>query len=155
MTPARIFLLCLTALLFFLMFLKPGNALFEFTMDLAGDFGEIAARVIIVLWALLAGYCAYALTAMVLSFSRIETFSDLWLLLRTRPSRLGGPGSLGVLVGVLFAAWAYKRAKPVSLPQTRFIRGRQMAQPLTPKPDNCLDRAAKTRDLNKVKNPKI
>lgn len=152
MTLARIFVICIGLLLFYLMFLKSDNLLFKFMADMAAGFGSLAARILTILRALLSGYCAYALTALLLSFSRIETFGDIWTLLRTRPSRLGGAGVLGVLAGILFACWAYARTDQESLLQSWFIRGRQMGQPQDPNSSNSLDRAAKIRDLNKKDN---
>ena len=154
MNFARLFVLCIGFLLFYLMFLKPDNPLFRFTLAVAGEFRQLAARLILLLRTILTGYCAYALTTLVLSLSRIETFGDIVLLLGTRPSRLGGPGLIGVVVGILFAGWVYGCTSPESLIRAWFIRGRQMGQPPNVNANNSLDRAARIRDLNKEENRK-
>lgn len=150
MTPAQVCLVGIGLLLFYLLFLKPGNPLFQFAMELAGDLlRPIAGRLLWVTRAVLLGYCAYALTAMLLSLSRVETFGDIWLLLRTRPSRLGGAGLAGVVMGLLFAGWAYGSNGRNPVLQAWFLRGRQLIQAPDAQASSCLDSASKRRYLNK------
>jgi hypothetical protein len=154
MTPARVFLLCIALLLFYLLFLKPGNPLFQFATDLADELSSVAAGLARILRAFLAGYCGYVLTALLLNFSRIETFNDFWLVLSTRPSRLGGSGLLGVFIGILVACWSYARHRPKSLVQDRFIRGRQLGDTRDQQENISLEKASQRRDLNKSENKK-
>ena len=150
MTPAQVCLIGIGLVLFYLLFLKPGNPLFQFTMELTGDLlRPIAARLLWLTRAVLLGYCAYALTALLFSLSRVETFGDIWLVLRTRPSHLGGAGLLGVVMGILFAGWAYRSGGRNPVLQAWFIRGRQLVQAPDAQTSSCLDSASKRRYLNK------
>ena len=58
MNLARTFILGFALLLFYLMFLKPDSQLFKFALKEAGECRRIVARLLIILRALLAGYCA-------------------------------------------------------------------------------------------------
>lgn len=149
MTIAQVFLLVVGVVVLWLLFLRPDNPLFEFICYITRSmFFPPAALLLWLLRALLLGYCAYALTTTLWSFDRIQSFGDIWLLLHTRPSRLGAPGLLGVLAGVLFAGWAYSGGGRPS-PSVRFIRGRYLSEGPSPLESSALALAKQQRDRNK------
>jgi hypothetical protein len=71
------------------------------------------------------GYICYALVAVYGNFGRIETLGDVLTILKARPSQLGGPGVIGVIVGgfiCLFALFGPRRpAMPSDVLQGRTI----------------------------------
>lgn len=150
MTPARVFVAGIGLLLFYLMFVRRGSGLSKFADYVTGELSSTATVIINMVRLVLGGYCAYVLTVMVLNLARIYTFGDIWLLLTSRPSRLGGSGLLGISVGIIFAGWSYRRIGNDSW--SGFIRGRQLTDGPNAQSAKSLDRAAKVRDKNKQAN---
>ena len=60
-----------------------------------------------ILRAIFFGYICYALIAVYGSFGRIETLGDVLTILKARPSQVGGPGIIGVIVGGIVCVFAF------------------------------------------------
>lgn len=102
--------LIVSGLFFFWFFFHPRRSLLGLiTFNVAN---QLYAFLLAVIRALLFGYIVYAMVAVYASFNRIATFSDILTILSSRPSQIGGPGIIGVLLGLLIAVVTY--SSPIS-----------------------------------------
>ena len=119
----KIKLIVLGLFLLWFFFHREGSLLRLATMDLGS--GTLAFALGL-LRGLLLGYIVYVLVAVYGSIDRISSLNDISIILKARPSDVGGPGIIGVFFGVLTAFRGFS-ARPVQrsflqTPQGRTVR---------------------------------
>ena len=85
----------------------------------------VVGLLLAIIRAIFFGYICYALIAVYGNFGRIESLEDVLTILKARPSQLGGPGIIGVIVGGFICIFAFfgpwRPAMPSDVLQGRTI----------------------------------